>query len=148
MGALDRLPTLAEVQAQRRARPNWKPSQTRLDEKVAADKDDAKLLREWARYVRLRDQGICRVCGVQTIQTLELDPKRQEIHHIVSRTNQAIRYDVRNGLCVCLRDHQRLTRHQLFVMGTAAQMYQAGRTGKWYLNGNEPLQFTTRKPSP
>ena len=145
MGLAD-LKTLAEISAVRRATPKAElPS--RLDTKVASTKDDAKLLREWARYVRLRDDGKCRVCGIKTLQTLELDPRRGEAHHIVSRTNQTIRTDVRNGLHVCLRCHHRFTARTLFVVGTAKQMYQVGRTGRWYLNGNEALTFSAKHPA-
>jgi predicted restriction endonuclease len=144
MGALDRLPTLAEVQADRASRPNWK-SVTRLADKTAAKKLDAKELDAWRRAVSARDRGRCRVCGIRTLATLELVPNRREIHHVVSRTNPLIRYDVRNGLTVCKTHHDQLTRHQLFVIGTAADLFVAGRTGKKYLNTDRPLKFASRR---
>jgi hypothetical protein len=145
VGVLDRLPTLAEVQAERASRPNWKSPITRLDEKVTARKDDAKQLEAWRRAVAHRDRNRCRVCGIKTIATLELVPNRREIHHIVSRTNPVTRYDVRNGLTVCKTHHQQLTRHQLFVMGTARDLFTAGRTGKKYLDANRTLTFASRR---
>lgn len=136
------LPTLAEVQAQRARRPNWKPTTTRLDQKVADDKDDEKKLLAWAKAVKARDEGKCRVCGVRTITTLERVPKRGEAHHIKTRSDWAVRHDVRNGLWLCLRDHQRLSGRgvRLHVIGTAAQTFIVN--GTTYLNGDCPLQFT------
>lgn len=147
MGALDRLPTLAQVQAARAGKPNWKRP-TRLDDATAADKDDAKKLRQWAAAVKARDGGLCRVCGVQTIGTCELDERRGENHHIVSRTNPVTRHDRRNGLHVCLRCHRRFKAHKLFVVGTAAQLYRTGRgvSAKWYLNADLPLTFSEKHP--
>ncbi len=148
MGVADLL-TLAQAQAARAGKPNWKSPITRLDEKTAAKRDDAKLLETWKRKVRYRDRGHCRVCKIKTVTTLALDPKRGEAHHIVSRTCPAVRYDVRNGLHVCAKCHSLLTRHKLFVVGTAAQMFTAGdQKTKSYLNGSEPdLRFVERKPA-
>jgi ribosomal protein L37AE/L43A len=143
MGLAD-LKTLAELSAVRRAVPKHE-LRSRLDEKTATDKDDAKQLQVWARAVRARDKETCRVCHRKTLRTLELDPRRGEAHHIVSRTNPVIRVDVRNGLWTCGRCHSLLTRHKLFVIGTARQMFVAGRTGKSYLNGDDlGLQFKAK----
>jgi hypothetical protein len=139
MGALAKLPTLAEVQADRTG-PLWKTPTGRLDAADAKEKDDAKLLEQWRRQVKTRDRGRCRVCGVKTIATMELDPKRGEAHHIVSRADKSVRYDVRNGLHVCLRDHRRFKGHRLHVVGTAAQMFVAAN-GKSYLDASWPLTF-------
>lgn len=141
MGAFDRLQTLAEVQTARAGKPNWKPTQTRLDEKVADGKDDAKHLLQWAKDVKARDQGCCRVCGVRTLTTLDRVPKRGEAHHLKGRADRAVRVDVRNGIWVCLRDHQRLHGRgvRLHVVGTAAQLFTVN--GKPYLNGDLPLKF-------
>jgi len=144
MGALDRLPTLAEISAIRRATPKHE-LRSRLEDKTAAKQADARELEAWRRAVSARDHGRCRVCRIKTLRTLELVPNRREIHHIVSRTNPVVRYDVRNGLTVCLEHHQQLTRHQLFVMGTAADLFTAGRTGKKYLNADRPLKFASRR---
>lgn len=139
------LPTLAEVQAARTG-PLWKSPVSRLDEKTAADKDDAKRLDHWRRSVRTRDRGRCRVCGVKTVTTIDRDPKRGEAHHIVSRTDAAVRTDVRNGLWCCLKCHQRFKGRgvRLHVIGTAAQMFTAAN-GKQYLDATQPLQFREAK---
>lgn len=144
MGFFD-LPTLAEVQADRASRPNWKTTRTILDEKTEADKDDARKLEAWKSAVRKRDKGRCRVCEVKTVKTLEADPKRGEAHHIKTRADKRVRYDLRNGLHVCLKCHQRLEGRgkKLHVIGTAAQMFTVD--GKTYLNGDKRLRFTESK---
>ncbi len=145
---LSDLPTLAQVQAARVGKPISK-GVSRLDAATAEDKDDARKLRRWAAEVKARDAGICRVCGVQTIVTCELDERRGENHHIVSRTNPVTRHDRRNGLHTCARCHRRFKAHKLFVVGTARQMYKAGRglSARWYLNGDLPLTFSERCPT-
>jgi hypothetical protein len=144
MGLAD-LPTLADIQTQRRATPKHAMT-SRLDAKTAATKDDAQQFEAFRRAVVHRDRGRCRVCGCRTVKTLALDPKRREVHHLVSRTNPVTRFDPRNGITVCHRDHRRLTAHHLFVIGTAAQMFQAGKVPKWYLDASCPLQVTEKKP--
>lgn len=141
------LQTLGDLQRTRRAVPKH-AIPTRLDQKTAADTNDAKLLREWARYVRLRDGGKCRVCGVQTIQTLELVPNRCEVHHVVSRTCVVTRYDVRNGVVLCATHHQAVTRHELFPVGAAADMFTVGRTARKFLNASAAsFRFVRKRPA-
>lgn len=138
------LPTLAEVQAERAGRPNWKPS-TRLEDRVEANTRDAQQLEQWRCRVRFRDRERCRVCGVRTVRTRALDPKRGEAHHIVSRTNPVTRYDVRNGVHVCLACHQQFKKHRLFVTGTPGQRFTAGKHSYW--DANQPLAFSTDRPA-
>jgi hypothetical protein len=140
------LPTLAEISATRRAVPKHE-LRSRLDEKTTSDKDDARQLEAFRRAVVQRDRGRCRVCGCRTVKTLALDPKWREVHHLISRTNPVTRYDPRNGITVCHADHRRLTSHRLFVVGTASEMFQAGKVPKWYLNADGPLQFTEKRPA-
>jgi hypothetical protein len=145
MGLAD-LPTLADIQHTRRATPKH-ALVSRLDTKTAADKDDARQLEAFRRAVVQRDRGRCRVCGCRTVKTLALEPRRREVHHLISRTNPVTRYDPRNGITVCHLDHRRLTGHRLFVIGKASEMFQAGKVPKWYLDANCPLQFTEKRPA-
>ena len=145
MGAIDRLPTLAEFSAIRRATPKHE-LRSRLDEKTTATKDDAKALEQWRKAVARRDRNRCRVCGVLTIATLELVKNRREIHHLRSRTDPLVRTDPRNGITVCKAHHDELTRHRLFPVQKAADMFTAGRTLKRYLNADKPLIFVTKNP--
>jgi len=147
MGFAD-LPTLAQVQAARVGKPIGK-GVSRLDAATAEDKDDARKLRRWAAEVKARDGGICRVCGVQTITTCELDERRGEAHHIVSRTTKVIRHHRKNGLHLCARCHRRFKARTLFVVGTAAQMFKVGKgiTAHWYLDGDLKLKFSEKCPT-
>jgi ribosomal protein L37AE/L43A len=147
MSALSSLPTLGDLQRTPRATPKDQlPS--RLDTKTAADTDDAKALEQWAKKVRHRDRERCRVCGVKTVRTLALDPKRGEAHHLRPRSCQVTRTDVRNGIWTCLSCHQKLTRHKLFPIGTGAMVFRVGRgiTAKSYLDGTCDLKFKEKKP--
>lgn len=108
-----RLPTLAEVSRTRRAQPKGQ-IKTQLAEKVAAMRADEKATAAFRAAVWKRDGGRCRVCGVQVKKTLALDPKRGEVHHRMPRsTKPERRYDVANGLLVCLQCHQRITKKEI-----------------------------------
>lgn len=61
--------------------------------KIKVQKED-KL---WSKLVRERD-GACRKCGKKP-------PYRLHAHHIMSRVNSATRYDLKNGLTLCVHHH-------------------------------------------
>lgn len=46
----------------------------------------------------IRVRGYCEVCGRSDIQL--------NAHHIVGRTNFMLRYDFRNGCCLCVNCHE------------------------------------------
>ncbi len=107
MGFLN-LPTLAEMQAQRRATPKGsEPS--RLQKKTAEAKDERKEEAAWKKAVWTRDGGQCRWCGRVCRKCLDLVPDRGEVHHVSGRVVRAIRWDRRNGLLLCAADHERIT---------------------------------------
>jgi hypothetical protein len=139
------LPTLAEISATRRAVPKHELA-TRLQTKTVADRDDARLLREVAQAVRVRDGGRCRHCKVRTLVTMELVARRGECHHVVSRTCLAVRYDVRNCLHVCAGCHSLLTARRLFVVGRGSHMFQAGKAQKSYVDTTFPVEFAKKHP--
>jgi 5-methylcytosine-specific restriction endonuclease McrA len=138
--SLDDLPYLTD--AQRRRRPNAKP-RSRLEEKVALQRDTSRLDIGFRLAVWRRDQGRCRVCGVKVKRTLELDPVRGEVHHIARREDQAVRYDPRNGVLVCATDHRQFKARTLHVVGTAKDTFIVA--GKTYLNADRPLRFVRRR---
>jgi ribosomal protein L37AE/L43A len=146
---LDQLPTLATMQAQRRAVAKA-DLPTRLDAKTAADRSDAKALQQWAHAVRARDRETCRVCQRKTVRTVALDPRRGEAHHLRPRSCLVTRTDVRNGVWTCLACHKLLTGHKLFPVGQGADStFKAGRTGKTFLNGDSlTLTFVSKRPDP
>ena len=47
----------------------------------------------WSKIIRSR--GACEMCGGQA----------QNAHHIIGRINYALRWDLRNGVCLCVACH-------------------------------------------
>jgi len=134
---LDRLPTLSEQQA--RPRATWKTS-TRLQRaiaKKAARLDDAKKLAAWAKAVKDRDQWKDRRTGQPVRRTRELDPLRAEAHHLVSKDDRAVRYDVRNGICLSFETHDLVERYVLRIEGTKFFT----KHGVRYIDARYPVQF-------
>ncbi len=102
------LPTMAEVNQQRRAVPKHEIP-TRLQEKTDERRDEKKAEERWRKELWARDKGHCRWCKRKVVKTLELLPERGERHHVVPRENRVTRWDARAALLVCLACHQRLT---------------------------------------
>lgn len=121
-----------------------KPSMTRLDEKVDKDAKADKAWDDCKKTVDKRDGIKCRCCKQRTVVTIELDPKRSEHHHIVKRRKEkGLLTDPRNVIRVCLKCHQKLEKHQLSIIGKAADMfeYPVG-SGKFHLNADsKELKF-------
>jgi hypothetical protein len=118
---IDQLRTLAQQQATPRATQKSQ-LETRLDRAIAnkaARLLDAKKLRAWAFEVKTRDKWRDRKTGRRVLRTLNLDPDRAEAHHVASKDDHAVRYDVRNGICLSLATHDAVTRGQLAIEGTA-----------------------------
>ena len=130
------LPTLAEMQAQRRAQPK----RTRVDRAIQNDADkrqDAAKLRKWALAVKARDKWIDRYDGQPIIKTLELVPRQAQAHHIVPRSDKAVRYDVRNGIALSLTTHDLVERNELVIVGTRFFT----KAGKRYIDATHPVSF-------
>jgi hypothetical protein len=113
---------------------------TKLDRAVAkkgARLTDVKLLRAWALAVKTRDLWKDRKTGLRVLRTRQVDPLRAEAHHIVSKDDRAVRYDVRNGLCLSLQTHDAVERHQLRIEGTV--FFRKG--GCRYIDATFPVFF-------
>jgi hypothetical protein len=122
-----------------------KAEQNKAEQK-AEQKADAKALFNWRKAIWKRDKDRCRCCGKLVSRTLEALPSRGECHHIAGREDKAVRYDPRNGVLVCLSPcHERLTRRELFILGSAKRLFTV--KGKQYLNADGPLSFVTEKPA-
>jgi hypothetical protein len=135
---LDRLPTLVDVQRTRpRANPKLVTRLTRAIAKKAARLEDAQKLRAWARAVKERDQWKDRRTGQRVRRTRELDPLRAEAHHIVSRDDRAVRYDIRNGITLSFESHDLVERHVLRIEGTAWFTVDGVR----YIDASYPVRF-------
>lgn len=137
--SLSDLPSLDQVSRQRRDCRKG-ATESRLEQKTAKDKTDAKQLAVWRAEVRDRDEGKCRCCGVKTVKTLALHPRRGEAHHTAGRNDQAVRYDTRAGLHTCLKCHERITgtvNDRLELVGTV----WFTKAGQRYLNCDYPVTF-------
>lgn len=140
MGFLDSLSTMAEVNAERRAKPKGaEPS--RLQVKVANAKDERKEEAAWKTAVWKRDGGKCRWCRREVRRCLDLVPDRGEVHHVSGRVVREIRWDRRNGALLCAACHERVT-------GKVAEKHVIESThtfavdGIAYINADKPVKFT------
>jgi hypothetical protein len=138
MGVRD-LGTLTDAQRTRRA-VRKRDLPTTLDRAIAAKAArvaDTQRLVAWARAVKDRDRWKDRKTGVTVRRTRSLDPLRAEAHHIASRDDRAVRYDVRNGLCLSLATHDAVERHLLVIVGT--RFFHKG--GVRYIDGRYKVLF-------
>lgn len=137
MGRLDQLPTLDELQATPRAEPKPCTKLERAIARKAARLDDAKQLRIWAHAVKERDLWKDRRTGQRVRRTRDLDPLGAEAHHIESRDDPAVRYDIRNGITLSLETHEAVTHHRLTIKGTV----WFWKNGCRYIDGTYPVIF-------
>lgn len=105
---------------------------TRLDEAEDARKLDERRMETWKKAVRLRDKNRCRACGCKVIVTLKLQANQAHCHHIKTRQHRPTRYDRRNGVLLCRKDHQRVERNELVIAGVFFEL-----DGLTYLNGDD-----------
>jgi len=117
--SFEHLPTLAEMRAKPLALP--KSATPKTDHAKAVQRSasaDRRALTAWANTVKKRDKWKDRYDGQRVIRIIGPHPRRAEAHHIVSRADQAVRYDVRNGLTLSLENHEKVERGLLRIVGT------------------------------
>lgn len=131
------LPLLADLQARPRAVPKPSTKLSRAVAKKAARLDDGRKLAAWAFAVKERDQWKDRKTGVTVRSTRQLDPLRAEAHHIEPRENKAVRYDVRNGICLSFATHYAITTNTLRIEGTKFFTVRGCR----YIDATFPVTF-------
>lgn len=142
MGIFDFLPTLAEMHAKPRPQPK---GQTRLEEKTAKTKDEAKQRDAFRAAVIARDGKKCRHCRRKVVESIALVANRLEVHHLHGRIG-ALRFDARCALVLCAGCHQRVTgkvNDRLHVVQKAAHMRTLD--GKSYIDAGKPLAFREAK---
>lgn len=137
MSRLARLRTLAELQATPRRIPKPSTKLARAIAKKAARLDDAKRLAAWARAVKDRDQWTDRKTGQRVLAARHLDPLRAEAHHLEPKENRAVRYDVRNGICLSFATHFLVETGHLRIEGT--RWFTVG--GCRYIDATYPVIF-------
>lgn len=134
---LQQLKTLGEIRAVSHAVPKRYTKLDRAIAKKAARLDDATKLRRWAATVKDLDGWKDRKTGKRVHRSRELDPLRAEAHHIASRDDQAVRYDIRNGICLSFETHFLVEHYQLRIEGTVFFK----KDGATYINGRFPVTF-------
>lgn len=102
------LPTMAEVNALRHATSKAAMTSRTADRK-ADDKQARKHEATFIEAVRRLDKWTCRCCRRKVVKTIEHVWNRAEVHHLERRATLDTRYDVRNGVLLCLEDHERVT---------------------------------------
>jgi hypothetical protein len=102
-------------------RPKFNPqpkggSPSRLERKVASEKDDAKQLAQFRKDVWERDKGRCVACQKRVIRTLTLRADRAEVHHLRGRNvTPEDRYRVDRAVLLCAVCHEKVQRHELQI---------------------------------
>lgn len=142
------LPTLAEMNAKPRAIPKVAGTEVVGTSKVSArlrrakDKQknggaDRKKLYQWAQAVKKRDQWFDRYDGRPVLKAAEMHPRRAEAHHVVSRSDKAVRYDIRNGITLSLETHALVEDGKLEIIGT--KFFTVG--GTRYIDATFDVKF-------
>lgn len=137
------LPTMAEVNAVRRAVPKSELP-TRLDRaqsKKKAVAQDRRLLTEWARQVKDRDEWKDRYTGKKVRGTRLLSPDAAHAHHVEPCANKDVRHDTRNGITLSFTTHDLVERNKLRIVGTVWFTVN----GKRYINCDYPVKFQAVK---
>ena len=98
---------------------------------------DAKKLREWATAVKDRDLWTDRKTRQRVHRTRALDPLRAEAHHLVSKDDPAVRYDVRNGICLSMQTHLEVSLGRYRIDGTVFFR----KNGARYIDGTHAVTF-------
>ena len=65
--------------------------------KVTKKSADRRLIKIWGKLVKQNAGHSCEVCG-QSFGKLDA-------HHIIGKRNRVLRYDLRNGVCLCATHH-------------------------------------------
>lgn len=139
MGLLDKLPTVAEMDASRRGQPIPK-GKTRLELKTEArplTKIDEKAFKA---AVWKRDGAHCRCCGRKVLKCLDRVPERGEVNHIHGRVGD-LRFEVRSAILMCLTCHERFTgrvnTHRLTIFPTKTFTIRQGV----FIDATYPVTF-------
>jgi len=70
-----------------------------MPRKVSKSSLTKKLDSTWSELVKKRAGYKCEVCGIGESGHLNS-------HHIVGRRNRMVRWDVRDGVCLCVKHHR------------------------------------------
>lgn len=132
------MPTMAEIEAERRGRPISK-GKTRLEKTVEArplTKMDEKTFKD---AVWRRDRNRCRCCGRKVQKVMGRVPERGEVHHCHGRTGD-LRYEDRAAILCCLQCHEKLTGKVAYKLQAIASKTFATKQGT-FTDAREPITF-------
>jgi hypothetical protein len=83
----------------------------------------------WAELIKIKAGGRCEVCGTPTTKkAIKNKCYSLNSHHVVGRGNLNLRWDIRNGACLCVRHHK-------------FGIYSAHENPIWFINW-----FKTHRP--
>lgn len=132
----------AEVDEMRRKAGPILKGPSRLEVKTAQDRDEKRDERLWRKGCIKEDGRICRCCKRNVVAQLELAANRLEVHHVAGRADQAVRWDVRNGIVLCNECHSKVTERRLWILQAARFLFKVGvRT---YINARKKVTFSER----
>ena len=117
--------------------------QPRVYDRLAVKREQERKATLFRLHVWKRDLGVCRNCERTVIRSLELIAKRGEAHHIIPRSVEAVRYDVRNGILLCFICHEKATRYELRIIGTKFFRYPGCIVPA--INANYKVRFVESK---
>jgi len=107
MSRFEDLPTLAQVEADRKDQP-IKKGPSRLQQRSAGVREQRRRDQQFRIAIWLRDGGECRKCGSKVYRALTRTATRAEVHHLAGKIGP-LRHDIRNGLLCCAACHELLT---------------------------------------
>ncbi len=105
--SISRLPTMAQMDAERRGKPILK-GESRLQKAAKAKPLTLVTEKDFKREVRTRDTWHCRKCQRTVQQTMSRVLDRAEVHHIHGRTGD-LRFESRCAILLCLECHEQCT---------------------------------------
>ena len=94
---------------------------------------DKKLDDAWSEAVKVRDNYTCQYCGKQT--TLNS-------HHIFSRSNKSTRWDIGNGITLCVSHHTFNSKFSAHKTPTEFTYWLEERMGRYWV---ENLSFRAKQ---
>ena len=83
----------------RKTKTQIKPTKKQIHKAIL--KVEKKADKEWSLAVRTRDKFTCQRCGYH-------HPRGKSLNgaHIISRDNSKLRWNVNNGICLCISCHR------------------------------------------
>lgn len=86
---------------------------------------DKALDNAWSKLVKLRAGNACEYCGKTT--TLNS-------HHIFSRSNRSVRWDVQNGICLCVAHHTFSSKFSAHKTGVEFTIWLTEKKGQDFID--------------